>query len=50
LLPKGISQADFAQVEYEASLESYQAALESSLQPDEKFRQGMINSVELTGY
>jgi outer membrane protein len=35
-----------AQIEYEASLESYQATFESSLQSDEKFRQGMINSVD----
>lgn len=35
-----------AQIEYEASLESYNATLESSLQSDEKFRQGMINSVD----
>jgi outer membrane protein len=35
-----------AQVEYEAGLESYQAALESSIQSDEKFRQGMINTVD----
>jgi outer membrane protein len=49
-LRKNIEQAcqdvTSAQVEYEASLESYNATLESSLQSDEKFRQGMINSVD----
>ncbi|MFN8240331.1 MAG: TolC family protein [Bacteroidales bacterium] len=35
-----------AQVEYEASLESYNAYLASSSLSDEKFRQGMINPVE----
>lgn len=35
-----------AQAEYEASVEKYQAALESSLLSDEKFIQGLINSVD----
>lgn len=35
-----------AQVEYEASVESYKANVESAMQSDEKFRQGMINSVD----
>ena len=35
-----------AQIDYEASLESYIATLESSLLSDEKFVQGMINSVD----
>ncbi len=35
-----------AQIEYEASLESYNATLESSMLSEEKFRQGMINSVD----
>ncbi len=49
-LRKNIEQAcqdvTSAQIEYEASIESYKATLESSLQSDEKFRQGMINSVD----
>lgn len=35
-----------AQTEYEASLVAYQANLETSMQSDEKFKQGMINSVD----
>lgn len=35
-----------AQVEYEASLGKYRATLESSLLSDEKFKQGLINSVD----
>jgi outer membrane protein len=35
-----------AQVEYEASLENYQATLEASNLSDEKFKQGIINSVD----
>ncbi len=49
-LRKSIEQAcldvSSAQVEYEASLESYNATLESSLLSDEKFSQGMLNSVD----
>jgi outer membrane protein len=49
-LRKNIEQAcqdvTSAQIEYEASIESYKATLESSMQSDEKFRQGMINSVD----
>lgn len=35
-----------AQAEYESSAEKYEAILESSLLSDEKFRQGLINSVD----
>jgi outer membrane protein len=35
-----------AQIEYDASQEKFEAALESSAQSDEKFRQGIINSVD----
>ncbi|MGE5406862.1 MAG: TolC family protein [Methanosarcina sp.] len=35
-----------AQIEYEASLEKYNAVSESSLLSDEKFSQGLINSVD----
>ncbi len=35
-----------AQTEYEASLESFNSTLESSRLSDEKFIQGMINSVD----
>jgi outer membrane protein len=49
-LRKNIEQACLdvasAQTEYEASLESYNATLESSWLSDEKFRQGMINSID----
>lgn len=49
-LRKNIEQASqdivSAQVGYEASLEKYRATLESSQLSDEKFRQGMINSVD----
>jgi outer membrane protein len=49
-LRKNIEQACLdvtsAQVEYEASLENYQAVKEYSLLSDEKFIQGMINSVD----
>jgi outer membrane protein len=49
-LRKSIEQACLdvtsAQIEYEASLESYNATLESSLLSDEKFSQGMINSID----
>jgi outer membrane protein len=49
-LRKNIEQACLdvtsAQTEYEASLESYNATLESSRLSDEKFSQGMINSID----
>jgi outer membrane protein len=49
-LRKNIEQAcqdvTSAQIEYEASIENYKATLESTDLSDEKFRQGMINSVE----
>ena len=49
-LRKNIEQAcqdvTSAQVEYEASIENYRATLESTDLSDEKFRQGMINSVD----
>jgi len=49
-LRKSIEQAcldvSSAQTEYEASLESYNATLESSRLSDEKFSQGMINSID----
>ena len=49
-LRKSIEQACLdvtsAQVEYEASLENFQATLEASNLSDEKFRQGIINSVD----
>jgi len=49
-LRKSIEQACLdvasAQTEYEASLESYIATLESSRLSDEKFSQGMINSID----
>lgn len=49
-LRKSIEQAcldvSSAQAEYEASLESYDAMLESSALSDEKFSQGMLNSVD----
>jgi len=49
-LRKNIEQAcldvSSAQAEYEASLESYSATLESSALSDEKFSQGMLNSVD----
>lgn len=35
-----------AQTEYEASLEKYKATMEASALSDEKFKQGMINSVD----
>ncbi|MDP4222829.1 MAG: TolC family protein, partial [Bacteroidota bacterium] len=49
-LRKNIEQAcvdvSSAQVKYEASLENYQATSESAALSDEKFRQGIINSVD----
>lgn len=49
-LRKSIEQAcqdvTSAQIEYEASIENYNATLESSTLSDEKFRQGIINSVD----
>jgi outer membrane protein len=49
-LRKNIEQAGLdvtsAQIEYEASLEKYQATKESSALSDEKFTQGIINSVD----
>jgi outer membrane protein len=49
-LRKSIEQAcqdvTSAQIEYEASLEKYNATFESSTLSDEKFRQGIINSVD----
>jgi outer membrane protein len=49
-LRKNIEQASLdvtsAQIEYEASVEKYQATLESSNLSDEKFKQGIINSVD----
>ena len=49
-LRKNIEQAcldvSSAQTEYEASLESYNSTLESSRLSDEKFSQGMINSID----
>ena len=49
-LRKNIEQACLdvfsAQIEYEASIEKYQATKESSALSDEKFRQGIINSVD----
>ncbi len=49
-LRKSIEQACLdvisAQVEYEANLENYQATGESAALSDEKFRQGIINSVD----
>jgi outer membrane protein len=49
-LRKSIEQAclnvSSAQVEYEANLENYQATSESAALSDEKFRQGIINSVD----
>ncbi|HLN55127.1 MAG TPA: TolC family protein [Bacteroidales bacterium] len=35
-----------AQIEYEASVQKYEAVNESSMLSDEKFRQGLINSVD----
>jgi outer membrane protein len=35
-----------ARIEYEASIEKYQATRESSALSDEKFKQGIINSVD----
>jgi outer membrane protein len=49
-LRKNIEQACLdvrsAQVEYEANLENFQATSESAALSDEKFRQGIINSVD----
>jgi len=49
-LRKNIEQAcldvSSAQVEYRASLENYEATSESAALSDEKFRQGIINSVD----
>jgi len=49
-LRKNIEQActdvNSAQVEYEASLEQFQATLEASSLNEEKFNQGLINSVD----
>jgi len=49
-LRKSIEQAcqdiTSAQIEYEASIEKYRATQESSALSDEKFRQGIINSVD----
>ncbi len=49
-LRKNIEQACLdvtsAQIEYEASLENYRATLVSSVLSDEKFKQGIINSVD----
>jgi outer membrane protein len=49
-LRKSIEQAcldvNSAQVEYQANIENYQATKESSALSDEKFRQGVINSVD----
>jgi outer membrane protein len=49
-LRKNIEQACLdvtsAQIEYEASLEKYQATHEASSLSDEKFKQGIINSVD----
>lgn len=49
-LRKSIEQACLdvtsAQIKYEASLENFRATTESAALSDEKFRQGMINSVD----
>ena len=49
-LRKNIEQACLdvtsAQIEYEATIEKYQATQEASALSDEKFRQGIINSVD----
>ena len=49
-LRKNIEQAcvdvSSAQIKYEASKENYSATLEASLLSDEKFKQGVINSVD----
>ena len=49
-LRKSIEQAcqdvSSAQIEYEASIENYNSAVESTSLSDEKFRQGIINSVD----
>jgi outer membrane protein len=49
-LRKSIEQACLdvvsAQADYEASVENYQATSESAALSDEKFRQGIINSVD----
>ncbi len=49
-LRKSIEQACLdvtsAQIEYEASTENYKATQESSALSDEKFKQGIINSVD----
>ena len=49
-LRKSIEQAcvnvSSAQIEYEANLENYSAAMESAALSAEKFRQGIINSVD----
>ena len=49
-LRKSIEQACLdvtsAQIEYEASLEKFKATSESSMLSDEKFKQGIINSVD----
>jgi len=49
-LRKNIEQAcldvSSAQVEYEASIENYKATMESAALSDEKFKQGIINSVD----
>lgn len=49
-LRKNIEQAcldvSSAQIEYEASIEKYKATQESSALSDEKFKQGIINSVD----
>jgi outer membrane protein len=49
-LRKNIEQAcldvSSAQIEYDASIEKYQATKESSALSDEKFKQGIINSVD----
>ncbi len=45
-IEQAVTDVSSAQFEYEASLEQYQATLEASSLSDEKFKQGLINSVD----
>jgi outer membrane protein len=45
-IEQAVTDVSSAQFEFEASLEQYQATLEASTLSDEKFKQGIINSVD----
>ena len=45
-IEQAITDVSSAQYEYQASLEQYQATMDASMLSDEKFNQGLINSVD----